>query len=416
RALHGASSTNAPLTPPQPGGLDVTAPVALRLAKEHVGVTAGSAGATPSLAGDSCATALRNPNRRITVTAAPANPSFLTAEPDAAARLASSGGGHRDHHPHHHPHGEQQPQHPPPPPPPPEQQQQQQQQQRRQQEQHANIGRATEVLARDLPDFFLPVSAGGTLAGLSDRSIYSPHVVLAADPFHRAAAAAATQRPDRAPHAGWWWWLRLLPPSSPHWLLPWPARLRGRAVYSAAAAALRAACVLAFAEPAVDVVRMVQVRGPPRARQLDDLYAGERRRGDAGPPGEDDGSGVGDGGLGQDAWRLPAEVDDDPDDDAVRLVVRWAFEGVLRHRILFSYLGLGPSHPVTTVYEGVFVYRFDDHGLIDHHRLQSLFPAPPTPIFCRRFRRDVTGSTGSEVSNVWCFFDLPLTFVCSYRT
>ncbi|KAI8825145.1 uncharacterized protein EV422DRAFT_517603 [Fimicolochytrium jonesii] len=55
----------------------------------------------------------------------------------------------------------------------------------------------------------------------------------------------------------------------------------------------------------------------------------------------------------------------------VQLVVRWIFEGTPRHLLIAD------DSPPRSVYEGVFVYSFDQHGLVKEHRLEAINPAPP---------------------------------------
>ncbi|KAI9358900.1 hypothetical protein DFJ73DRAFT_135126 [Zopfochytrium polystomum] len=230
------------------------------------------------------------------------------------------------------------------------------------QQQHANIGRATEVLRHELPDFFQPVSNGGTMTGLGDKSIYARRVTFS-DPFHIRGFI-----------------------------------VRGRTAYAFLAGMLRFACIAYFQEPAVDIVRMVQIKGPLRGEHLDDVFLGEWGRPGDGDRDSDGLDGSASPGLQRRrAWRRE-EVDDGGDDDqAIRLVVRWVFEGTPRHQLLFS--SIWPKSAVPVVYEGVFVYRFDADGLIDNHRLQSMFPSPPMLAFCKWFKRDMSsrGTTGAEV-------------------
>lgn len=251
----------------------------------------------------------------------------------------------------------------------------------------ANVGRATEVLRSDLPDFFLPLSHGGTLLGLSDRTIYSPSVSFS-DPFHDRVESISniTTKNDNNRSSR----------SS--------LTVTGRIPYTILAATVRAMCVAWFHEPQLDVVRMTQVKGPVRKEHLDDIYPGEQRLDPTAVSGGDGGGGSGHlpqslrpspsdvadpSGSRSRAWRSRSSGDGTlgslyaPEDEAIRLVVRWVFEGTPRHQYLFHALKIRQSVPEPILYEGVFVYRFDDDGFIDNHRLQSLFPSPPIPGFCK---------------------------------
>jgi hypothetical protein len=57
------------------------------------------------------------------------------------------------------------------------------------------------------------------------------------------------------------------------------------------------------------------------------------------------------------------------------LNVHWVVQGTSRSSILKSVLG-GDGFVERSVYEGLFVYRFDGHGRICEHSIQKIMPAP----------------------------------------
>jgi len=86
----------------------------------------------------------------------------------------------------------------------------------------------------------------------------------------------------------------------------------------------------------------------------------------------------------------PTNSSDVSNDSDVALSVRWVIEGTSRPALLasglFSATHRGPGGKLgeqaeaiePSVFEGVFVYRFDSNGLISEHILENLEPTPPS--------------------------------------
>ncbi|KAG0264248.1 hypothetical protein DFQ27_001325 [Actinomortierella ambigua] len=56
------------------------------------------------------------------------------------------------------------------------------------------------------------------------------------------------------------------------------------------------------------------------------------------------------------------------------VTVRWKLTGTVRSSIVLT--ARGPTSPPPTSYSGIFVYEFDDMGLIDEHRIENIMPTP----------------------------------------
>ncbi|KAK9687448.1 hypothetical protein K7432_014790 [Basidiobolus ranarum] len=70
------------------------------------------------------------------------------------------------------------------------------------------------------------------------------------------------------------------------------------------------------------------------------------------------------------------EIDTEKPSSEVELVLRWSLEGTPKVRFL------SPSGGNSrTVYEGVFIYNFDQSGLIRRHVIEHINPAPSEKIF-----------------------------------
>ncbi|KAJ3118868.1 hypothetical protein HDU96_007610 [Phlyctochytrium bullatum] len=201
------------------------------------------------------------------------------------------------------------------------------------------LGHAVLTLQDDIPNFFH--------SGLSDTSIYHPSLVFR-DPCHESLSHIV---------------------------------VRGRPTYLSLANLLRWTVRLYYETVDVEIIRMVQFRGP---------YGNDN-----------DGGGASNGAThfvsstecpshGQPPTNQPLtkfSLDNDPhpappdDDTSTRLMVRWVFEAVPRHQALLSYIN--PLHLKPSVFEGVFIYRFDEEGYIVEHVLQSVYPCPPLLAACR---------------------------------
>jgi hypothetical protein len=146
------------------------------------------------------------------------------------------------------------------------------------------VGKAIWVLRQDLPDFFE--------TGLTDMSIYAPNVTFS-EPFH----------------------LRLA--------------IRGKRFYGFVAKLIKWFGRAWYENADLEVVRMMQTKGPLHGAHLDDVYEGEHL---GGGPGSSGSGGVGNGlSPGKKAWRSKAVHGSD---DSQRLVVRWIFQGMLNVIIL----------------------------------------------------------------------------------
>ncbi|KAJ3208666.1 hypothetical protein HDU67_006607 [Dinochytrium kinnereticum] len=85
-------------------------------------------------------------------------------------------------------------------------------------------------------------------------------------------------------------------------------------------------------------------------------------------------------------------VEPEIEDHAMRLMVRWVFEAVPRHQVLLSYID--PLYIKPSVFEGIFVYTFNEKGFITEHVLQSVYPCPPLLAMCRWWFRGSPPSPG----------------------
>lgn len=121
-------------------------------------------------------------------------------------------------------------------------------------------------------------------------------------------------------------------------------RCSGRRWYKHLASTARAALNMYFVEAEINVVKMQQVRD----------------------------SSLGDSTEGRGDDRGFSETG--PDHAELRLVVRWIFEGTPRHLLIANSMDILATP--RSVYEGVFVYVFDEQGLIKEHRLEAIHPTP----------------------------------------
>ncbi|KAI9332226.1 hypothetical protein BDR26DRAFT_650272 [Obelidium mucronatum] len=134
-----------------------------------------------------------------------------------------------------------------------------------------------------------------------------------------------------------------------------------------------------FDDASLEIVRCRNVvgSGPLKKADLDDEYAGQAEM--------DDGIESTFGAKKRGVWRRrQSSFEQEEDGESVKLVVRWMFEGTPRHKLLYAKLLSPLTPPQPVVYEGVFVYRFDnDTGLVINHSLESMSPTPWIPAVCK---------------------------------
>ncbi|KAF9914991.1 hypothetical protein BX616_007147 [Lobosporangium transversale] len=68
---------------------------------------------------------------------------------------------------------------------------------------------------------------------------------------------------------------------------------------------------------------------------------------------------------------------------ATTVTVRWTMKGTTRPSVVLT--SAGPTLPPPSSYEGVFMYQFDDRGLIDEHRIENIMPSPSPEAIQRAF-------------------------------
>ncbi|KAF9977241.1 hypothetical protein BGZ73_006604 [Actinomortierella ambigua] len=56
------------------------------------------------------------------------------------------------------------------------------------------------------------------------------------------------------------------------------------------------------------------------------------------------------------------------------VTIRWKLTGTVRSSVVLT--ARGPTSPPPTSYSGIFVYEFDDMGLIDEHQIENIMPTP----------------------------------------
>ncbi|KAJ3142411.1 hypothetical protein HDU90_004685 [Geranomyces variabilis] len=131
--------------------------------------------------------------------------------------------------------------------------------------------------------------------------------------------------------------------------------VRGKRWYKLLAGTVHSGLVIAFSHAELNIVSVQQRggRGGGGVSNGDGSWGG----GEDGPnAAQENSTDVGSGG------------------DDIQLVVRWIFEGTPR---LHPGLVAPQEHPVRSIYEGVFVYRFDSEGKVCEHRLEAIHPEPP---------------------------------------
>ncbi|KAJ3163197.1 hypothetical protein HDU86_002366 [Geranomyces michiganensis] len=184
---------------------------------------------------------------------------------------------------------------------------------------HLNIGTATRILRDELPHF--PTS------GLLTDEIYADDVAFI-EP-HRSRLS-----------------------------------VRGKRWYKLLAGTVHSGLVIAFSEAELNVVS-VQQRGGVRGGNSGDTLGGDGISGGSGS--------AGDSGRNTD----PDGDSSNVGGDDIQLVIRWIFEGTPRLHPGLVVPQDRLHHPVRSVYEGVFVYRFDAEGKVCEHRLEAIHPEPP---------------------------------------
>ncbi|KAI8846948.1 hypothetical protein BC829DRAFT_254066 [Chytridium lagenaria] len=213
------------------------------------------------------------------------------------------------------------------------------------------LGRAVRTLEEDIPNFFE--------GGFSDTSIYHPSLVFR-DPCHSQLSNIV---------------------------------IEGRSIYLGLAVILRWMIRIYYGSIDVDIVRLVQFRGPygggggdgPSLTSVNSVaslhiikchdlhlhlqqspYSTGIQQFTSNAPYP-----INSTQLQPRESRLPEQAGDD---HSVRLMVRWVFQAVPRHQIILS--NFNPLSIKPSVFEGVFVYKFDEQGFIVEHVLQSVYPCP----------------------------------------
>ncbi|KAG0051746.1 hypothetical protein BGZ83_003364 [Gryganskiella cystojenkinii] len=65
------------------------------------------------------------------------------------------------------------------------------------------------------------------------------------------------------------------------------------------------------------------------------------------------------------------------------VTVRWTMKGTTRPSVVLT--SSGPTSPPPSSYAGVFVYQFNDYGMIDEHRIENIMPSPSPEAIQRAF-------------------------------
>ncbi|KAF9964078.1 hypothetical protein BGZ70_006957 [Mortierella alpina] len=68
---------------------------------------------------------------------------------------------------------------------------------------------------------------------------------------------------------------------------------------------------------------------------------------------------------------------------ATTVTVRWTMKGTTRPSVVLT--SSGPTSPPPSSYAGIFVYTFNDYGLIDEHRIENIMPSPSPEAIQRAF-------------------------------
>ncbi|GJJ73841.1 hypothetical protein EMPS_06199 [Entomortierella parvispora] len=78
--------------------------------------------------------------------------------------------------------------------------------------------------------------------------------------------------------------------------------------------------------------------------------------------------------------------DQDPNQSSLpstTVTVRWTMKGTTRPSVVLT--TSGPTSPPPSSYAGVFVYQFNDYGMIDEHRIENIMPSPSPEAIQRAF-------------------------------
>ncbi|KAF9282352.1 hypothetical protein BGZ68_006046 [Mortierella alpina] len=68
---------------------------------------------------------------------------------------------------------------------------------------------------------------------------------------------------------------------------------------------------------------------------------------------------------------------------ATTVTVRWTMKGTTRPSVVLT--SSGPTSPPPSSFAGIFVYTFNDYGLIDEHRIENIMPSPSPEAIQRAF-------------------------------
>lgn len=75
--------------------------------------------------------------------------------------------------------------------------------------------------------------------------------------------------------------------------------------------------------------------------------------------------------------------DGQEDKPATTVTVRWTMKGTTRPSVVLT--SSGPTLPPPSSYAGIFVYQFNERGLIDEHRIENIMPSPSPEAIQRAF-------------------------------
>ncbi|KAG0362976.1 hypothetical protein BGZ54_008385 [Gamsiella multidivaricata] len=65
------------------------------------------------------------------------------------------------------------------------------------------------------------------------------------------------------------------------------------------------------------------------------------------------------------------------------VTIRWTMKGTTRPSVVLT--SSGPAPPPPSSYAGVFVYQFNENGLVDEHRIENIMPSPSPEAIQRAF-------------------------------
>lgn len=181
-----------------------------------------------------------------------------------------------------------------------------------------NVGTAIRVLRHELPHFFNE--------GLQTTSIYSPHMRLI-EPYQQS-------------------------------------KIEGLTNYKLLANAIRYSTLFYFSDINFAITRIEELR----QHHIQDSSDGD---------GRSNVSGGGGGGNLPNNSSLSSSSLETGNNSHIQLYMKWIFEGRPRIHTLISNLNHNDTFTEPALYEGAFVYSFDESGFIKSHSIQYIEPAPP---------------------------------------